>query len=262
MKLEMSVSRSNGKAALVTGGSRGIGRAIAERLARDQVLVAVHYGSNEGAAQATVRGIEAAGGRAFPIRAELGSSMAAIDALFDALDQGLRARTGEARFDILINNAGISPRGTIAETSVATFESVFGINVMAPFFIVQRALKRLRDGGRIINISSGVTRIASPETIAYSMTKGAIDVFSRTLAQELGARGITVNAVAAGVTDTDMNAGWLRGNPEAEAFFSSASALGRIGRPEDIADVVASLTSDDCRWVTGQVTDATGGARL
>lgn len=256
------MSRSNGRAALVTGGSRGIGRAIAERLARELVLVAVHYGRNEGAAQATVRSIEAAGGRAFAIRAELGSSMAAIDALFEALDRDLRARTGEARFDILVNNAGISPRGTIAETSVATFQRVFGVNVMAPFFIVQRALERLRDGGRIINISSGVTRIASPDTIAYSMTKGAIDVFSRTLAQELGERGITVNSVAAGVTDTDMNAGWLRGNPEAEAFFSSASALGRIGRPEDIADVVASLTSDDCRWVTGQVMDATGGARL
>jgi NAD(P)-dependent dehydrogenase (short-subunit alcohol dehydrogenase family) len=244
-----------GRTALVTGASRGIGRAIAQRLAADGALVAVHYGSNDAAALETVVAIEQAGGQAFAMRAELGRP-GDVDALFAGLTVGL----GEQPLDILVNNAAIGAPGSIDQTTPELFERVFAVNVRAPFFIIQRALPMLRDGGRIINISSSVTRVAMPE-IAYAMTKGAVEVLGRTLANAVGARGITVNTVAPGVTETDMNA-WMRDMPEAKAGVAGATALGRIGQPEDIADAVAFLASDEARWVTGHLLDATGGIFL
>lgn len=150
----------------------------------------------------------------------------------------------------------------IENVDQAGFDRVFAVNVRAPFFITQRALPLLRDGGRIINISSGVTRVAFPDGIAYALTKGALDTFTRTLAKPLGARGITVNSVAPGVIDTDVNAGWLRGNDDAIAAVSSSAALGRVGEPQDIGDVVTFLASEDARWITASFLDATGGAFL
>ncbi|MEU8896367.1 SDR family oxidoreductase [Nocardia sp. NPDC048505] len=245
-----------GKTALVTGGSRGIGRAIAERLARDGARVGVHYNGNEQAAKDVVAAIEAAGGSAFAVRAELGvpGDAEALWAAFDAHADGL---------DILVNNAGIDGvREPLAGTAEADFDRVFAVNTKAPFFITKLALDRLRDGGRIVNVSTGLTQGARmPNLLAYTMTKGAIDSFTQILAKELGARGITVNAVAPGVIDTDMNAGWLR-NPDSEAMVSGWSPLNRIGRPEDVGDIVGFLASDDSRWVTGQWIDATGGVLL
>ncbi|WP_405439844.1 SDR family oxidoreductase [Streptomyces avidinii] len=244
------------RSALVTGGSRGIGRAIAERLAADGVTVVLTYASDEQAARETTRRIAEDGGRAFALRAELGSpgAAAALWTVYDAL--------GLEGVDVIVNNAGIGlpvPLGGITEED---FDRVFAVNVRAPFFVVQEALGRLRDGGRIINISSGAARIAMPEILAYGATKGALDTLTLNLAKALGARGITVNSVAPGIVDTDVNAGWLRGNAEAEAHAASLSALGRVGRPEDIADVVGFLASDAARWVTGRVVDATGGTAL
>ncbi|MCX5178614.1 SDR family oxidoreductase [Streptomyces virginiae] len=244
------------KNALVTGGSRGIGRAIAERLAADGVTVVLTYASDEAAAHETARRIAEDGGRAFTLRAELGSpgSAAALWAAYDAL--------GLDGVDIIVNNAGIGLPIPLGEITEQDFDRVFAVNVRAPFFVVQEALGRLRDGGRIINISSGAARIAMPEILAYGATKGALDTLTLNLAKALGARGITVNSVAPGIVDTDVNAGWLRGNAEAEAHAASLSALGRVGRPEDIADVVGFLASDAARWVTGRVVDATGGSAL
>ncbi|MGO4617870.1 SDR family oxidoreductase [Nocardia sp. 2TAF39] len=245
-----------GKTALVTGGSRGIGRAVAERLGRDGAQVAVHYNGNEEAAEETVVAIEAAGGRAFAIRAELGvpGDAAALWAAFDTHADGL---------DILVNNAGIDGiREPIAGTDEAAFDRVFAVNTKAPFFVTRLGLDRLRGGGRIINISTGLTHGAHmPQLIAYTMSKAAIDSFTSVLAKEVGARGITVNAVAPGVIDTDMNAAWLR-NAETEAAVAAWSPLDRVGQPADVADVVGFLASDDARWVTGQWIDATGGALL
>lgn len=248
------------KVALVTGASRGIGRAVALRLARDGALVAVHYGSNRAAAEEVVAEIERSGGSAFALSADM-ASVADIEALYKALDAELARRTGETGFDILVNNAGIAPRGTIEETSQHTFDLLFSVNVRGPFFMIQNALPRLRDGGRIINISSCVTRLAFPEIAAYSATKGAINVLTLLLAAQLGARGITVNAVAPGPTDTDMSASWL-GTPEGRASVIQTTALGRVGTPEDIAAAVAMLVSPESGWVTGQCIEASGGIRL
>jgi 3-oxoacyl-[acyl-carrier protein] reductase len=249
-----------GKSALVTGASRGIGRAIAIRLATDGALVAVHYGRNRGLAESTVQEIESAGGRAFPIGAEL-SSLAGVDKLFELLDSELSERTGSNRFDILINNAAISPDSPVDATSEDVFDEVFNLNAKAPFFISQKALPRLKDGGRIINVSSGVTRIAFPNVAAYAMSKGALDILTLALAKQLGPRGITVNTLAPGITDTDMNTDRLN-DPQFRQFAISVSALGRIGQPEDIAGAAAFLASDDSRWVTAQYLDATGGAQI
>ena len=252
------MSDLSGKTALVTGASRGIGRAIAERLAGDGALVAVHYGTREAEARDAVESIEGRGGNAFPIRTEFGVNGlgAEVETLFRELD----AMLDDEPLDILVNNAGILDATPIEAVTPDAFERTFEINVEAPFFVVQGALPRLGEGGRIINISSATTRIASP-FLHYAMSKGAIDALSRTLAQQLGPRGITVNSVTAGVMDTDMGA-WLDSSPEMRAQVTSTIALGRIGEPGDIADVVAFLASDDARWITGQSIEASGGQWL
>lgn len=251
----------NGRTALVTGASRGIGRAIALRLAAEGALVAVHYGSNATAAKETVELATDAGGRAFAVQAELGVPGDAA-ALWAGFDAGVREIGAEPGLDILVNNAAIARSDDISRVTPEQFDAVFAVNVKAPFFIVQQGLDRIRDGGRIINISSGVTRIAYPETIAYSMTKGALDTFSLTLAKMLGARNITVNSVSPGIVDTDVNAGWLRDNADAWAHAAAYSTFNRVGQPDDIADVVAFVASADARWVSGQNIDATGGSHL
>ncbi|MFE2169386.1 SDR family NAD(P)-dependent oxidoreductase [Streptomyces sp. NPDC059447] len=257
----MTAKRLEGKTALVTGGSRGIGRAVAERLARDGAVVALTYARDETAALDTVERIRKGGGRAHALHARLGGHGDAA-ALWAAFDAQVPHDTSEPVVDIIVNNAGIGHSAALASLTEEGFDEVFAVNVRAPFFIVQEGLKRLRDAGRIINISSGAAHLAMPEIIAYGATKSALDNFTLNLAKELGARGITANSVAPGIIDTDVNAGWLRGNPEAEAHAASLAALGRVGRPEDVADVVAFLASDDARWVTGKVIDATGGSGL
>jgi 3-oxoacyl-[acyl-carrier protein] reductase len=245
----------HGKTALVTGASRGIGRTVAKRLAAQRAVVAVHYGHDEQAAKETVAEIEAVGGRAFPVRAEFGVE-GEIDALFSGLAAGLQGQP----LDILVNNAGTLLASPLEQITVEEFERVFAVNVAAPLFVIQRAVPLMRDGGRIVNISSAVTRIASP-FLTYAMSKGAIEVLGHTLAQSLGARQITVNTVSPGVTDTDLGA-WVHTSPELEAGVVASIALGRLGQPGDIADVVAFLASPEARWITGVSIDASGGTWL
>ncbi|MGP3959287.1 SDR family oxidoreductase [Nonomuraea sp. 3N208] len=257
----MGARALDNKVALVTGGSRGIGRAIAERLGRDGAVVAVAFARDQAAADEVVEKIGKEGGRAFAIQAELGRH-GDTAALWSAFDDQIELHSSRAGVDIIVNNAGIGRSVGLASLTEEGFDEVFAVNVRAPFFIVQQGLKRLRDGGRIINISSGAARLAMPEIIAYGSTKGALDTFTLNLAKQLGPRGITANSVSPGIVDTDINAEWLRGNPEAQAHAASLAALGRLGQPEDIADIVAFLASDDARWVTGRAIDATGGAGL
>jgi 3-oxoacyl-[acyl-carrier protein] reductase len=248
------------KIALVTGGSRGIGRATALQLAQAGFLVAVHYGTNANAAAQVVAEIEAKNGQAFALGANLENS-GGVRQLFERLDNELERRTGQTRFDVLVNNAAIAIPGQIEQTTEAVFDQMMQVNVKAPFFVVQEALPRLRDGGRIINLSSIVTRSAFPGYAAYGITKGAIDTLTLTLAAQLGERGITVNAVSPGATDTDMPAVWLR-TPEGQQLILANNAIKRIGQPEDIAAVVNFLASDAASWVTAQTIEASGGARL
>ncbi|MEU5882401.1 SDR family oxidoreductase [Spirillospora sp. NPDC047279] len=249
------MEQTSGRTALVTGASQGIGRAVAERLAADGARVAVHYGTGEAAAKETIRRIENEGGRAFPVRADL-ASPDGVDALFARLEAELAGRP----LDVLVNNAAAAPGGPIETDTPDAFDRLFAVNVRAPYFIVQRALPLLPDGGRIITLSSVATRMANPTQTSFAMTKGALETMSRTLAQALGGRGVTVNAVAPGGTRTEANESVFP--PETWDAVGGLSALGRVGRASDVADVVAFLASDGARWVTGQVIDASGGLFL
>ena len=246
------------KLALVTGASRGIGRAIATRLAADGAVVAVHYGNSAAEAEAAVTAIVEAGGQAFAIQGDV-RTVAGVDTLFQALDAGLASR-GLSGLDILVNNAGIATFEGFAETTEATFDDAFDTNVKGLYFVTQRGLTRLRDGGRIINLSSVVARTAFAGVPAYSATKGAVNTLTVYLAAELGVRGITVNAVAPGAIDTDMSA-WLRSD-EGRDNAHAMQAIKRIGQPEDIAAAVAFLARPDAAWVTGQIIETSGGTKL
>ncbi|MEV1171819.1 SDR family oxidoreductase [Nonomuraea sp. NPDC049784] len=243
------------KTALVTGASRGIGRAIALRLARDGFRVAVNYARDETAAKEVVGLIEQHGGSAFSVQADLGRQE-------DVRLLAERLRSETAVLDVLVNNAGIGMSKPIAEETPEAYDRVFAVNVKGLFFLTQQLLPLIPDDGRIVNITSGVARIAFPEGIAYAMTKGAVQVFTLSLAKELGPRGITVNNVAPGIIDTDTNAAWLRGNPEAEKYAAGRHALNRIGQVDEIANAVAFVASPEASFITGSTIDATGGGNL
>nr|UYO79771.1 BalA9 [Streptomyces sp.] len=251
------MSRLAGKTALVTGSSRGIGRATAERLAQDGAIVAVHYNTDADAAGKVVAGIAEAGGKAFSVKAELGVP-GDVDALFEGLEAGLKEH-GATGLDILVNNAGVMGGVAPEEVTPEIFDRLVAVNAKAPFFIVQRALGLLQDGGRIINISSGLTHFANPQEVAYAMTKGAVEQLSLHFAKHLGGRGITVNSVAPGITN---NGTPVFDIPEVVEQMAALSAFNRVGETRDIADVVAFLASDDARWITGAFIDASGGTLL
>ena len=250
----------DGKVAVITGSSRGLGRAMALRLAQDGALVAVNYRSARDAAAEVVSEIETRGGRAFAVQGDM-STVSGVEAFFAGLDKELESRAGDTHFDIFIPNAGVSTMGEIEKTSEDEFDRVFDLNVKGVFFGIQNAIPRLRDGGRIITLSSGLTRFSYPAYAAYSATKGAIDVLTQILAKQLGPRGITVNAVAPGAIDTDFNAAWIK-SEQAQAHLSSIAAMGRVGQASDIQGVVAFLACDDSGWVTAQRIEASGGAYL
>ncbi len=240
----------------MTGASRGIGRAIAVRLAADGARVIVHFGTDDKGAAATVAAIERDGGSAFAVGARLGVE-GDVETLFAGVEAGLAGRP----LDIVVNNAAAPPAGPIGTTTREEFDRLFAVNVRAPYFIVERALPLLRDGGRIVAVSSAATRMANPAQTSFAMTKGAVETMTRTLANQVGARGITVNAVAPGATRTPTN-GAVFDAPGLTALITASTALDRLGGAEDVADVVAFLASDDARWVTGQVIDASGGLFL
>ena len=250
----------NGKTALVTGASRGIGRTIAERLAADGATVALTYNASKTGANEAVAAIERAGGMAFALQADLADA-ASIPALFDELDRELTNRKGSNKLDILVNNAGNAGWGGFADATPVSWDTMFAVHARAPFFIVQSALSRIADGGRIINISSGLATRPQPAVPIYSMAKAAINAFTHVLAMELGPRGITSNAVAPGWTRTVMNAA-VRENADMVKAIEADTAFGRFGETSDIAAVVAFLASDEGRWVTAQIIEASGGYKL
>jgi 3-oxoacyl-[acyl-carrier protein] reductase len=241
-----------GQVVLVTGASRGIGAAIARRLAADGAELVLHYGQGAAETEALAAEIERAGGRARTVQADLASAEGPAQ---------LFAQLGNTpRIDILVNNAGVAPFASIEDTDAATFDVLANVNMRSLFFVTQHALKRMPDGGRVINVSSAVTRTYFAGIPAYSATKGFVDVLTLQLAGALGARRITVNAVAPGAIDTRMSA-WIHA-PGGTDTVAQIQALPGIGQPEHVAGVVAFLAGPDGAWTTGQVIDASGGTKL
>ena len=249
-----------GKTALVTGASRGLGQGIAERLAAAGALVAVNYAGNAEAASETVARIEAAGGQAFTIQAKLGGQ-AEAERLAAGLSEELVRRTGSDGLDILVNNIGGGDYGTILDADEAFFDHVMNNNVRGAFFLTRALHSRLRDNGRVINLSSAGSRLTDPGIIVYTMAKAAVEAFTRVLAAELGPRGITVNSVAPGFTAGPTNEHIIN-DPAAANQVTDATALRRFGQPEEIADIVYAFASPLGRWVTAQNLEASGGFKL
>jgi 3-oxoacyl-[acyl-carrier protein] reductase len=246
------------KIAVVTGASRGIGRAIAKRLAKDGMHVIAHFGSSQKEAQTLAEEVRQAGGSISLVQADL-ASVAGVDQLYSEIDSCLK-KLGAEKFDFLVNNAGVADWMPWTEMSEAAFDRQFAINVKALFFSTRAAISRLNDGGRIVNISSIVADNAFPDVLPYSATKGAVDTLTLNFAQYLGPRNITVNAVAPGATRTEMSA-WLN-DPAGAENAKNMQALKRVGEAEDIADAVAFFGGDDSRWVTGQIIQVSGGWKL
>lgn len=246
----MSQQKLAGKIALVTGASGGIGKAIAIQLAKAGAKVIVHYSGNKTAADMTVAAITERGGNALSVQADLRDA-SAIDQLVEQIEA----------LDILVNNAGVADGADLAKTTRDQYDAVFDTNVKAMFFLTQALLPKLRDGGSIINTSSTVSIAAYPDHIVYSMSKTAVNGFTRSLAADLAKRQITVNAVLPGATDTDfLNS--VRDVPGVLEAIASQAALGRLGTADDIASVVTFLSSPDGHWITGQLIQANGGMHL
>ena len=241
------MDRLDGKVAIVTGASRGIGQATARRLAADGCAVVVGYASNVSGARETVSSIVEQGGRASAVEVDL-ADPAAIDRLF------AHAADEFGGFDILVNNAGTLTHAPMAETSDDELARVFGVNTFGTFRALRHAARAIRDEGRIVNVSTLVTAHAGPNLSVYAGSKGAIEEFTKMLAHELAPRLVTVNTVCPGPTDTDMMA------DEYREIGASWSVFKRLGRPEDLADAITLLVSDRARWITGQTIHASGGA--
>lgn len=249
-----------GKTALVTGGSRGLGQAIAEKLAAEGALVAVNYAENRVAADATVARIVAAGGQAFAVQAKLGSEAEALK-LAAAIDSEFAARTGSGGLDILVNNIGGGEYAPMLDVTEEFYDQMMANNLRGPFFLTKALHGQLRDHGRVINLSSVGARLTDPGIIVYTMAKAAVDAFTRVLAAELGPRGITVNAVAPGFTAGETN-DYIAQDPVAAKSVTDVTALRRFGQPQEIADAVFALASPLGRWVTAQSIEASGGFKL
>ncbi|GAB4061832.1 SDR family NAD(P)-dependent oxidoreductase [Uliginosibacterium sediminicola] len=249
------------KIAIVTGGSRGLGKNTALHLARKGVDVIITYRSQQAEAEAVVTEIAALGGKALALQLDVGNSKSFGD--FAAQVQAaLATHWQREKFDHLVNNAGIGIYGGIADTTEAQFDELVNIHLKGTFFLTQALLPLIADGGRIVNISSGLTRFAFPGFAAYASMKGAIEVLSHYMAKELGARGITVNVVAPGAIETDFGGGQVRDNAQMNSMIASLTALGRVGLPDDIGGAISALLSEDNRWVNGQRIEVSGGIFL
>lgn len=257
----MTQGNSPTKLAIVTGGSRGLGRNTALNLAKRGVDVIVTYHANRAEAETAVAAIEALGRKAVALQLDVGKASG-----FAGFVEEVRAVMTRVwdrdRFDYLVNNAGIAAPGTIAAMTEADFDRLVDVHFKGVFFLTQWLLPVMADGGRIVNISSGLARFALPGYAAYGALKGAVEVLTRYMAKELGPRRITVNVVAPGAVETDFGGGHLRDNAELNKFVAAQTALGRVGLPDDIGPMIAVLLSDENRWVNAQRIEVSGGMFL
>jgi NAD(P)-dependent dehydrogenase (short-subunit alcohol dehydrogenase family) len=249
------------KIALVTGGSRGLGKDMALRLAENSIGVIITYNNNIEAAQLVVDQIHHSGGKAAALQLNTGD-VKSFNAFINSLTKTLQDNFGTNYIDFLINNAGIGGYKLIGEVTEDFFDELFNIHFKGVYFLTQALLPQINDGGGIVNISSGLTRITFPRSSAYAAMKGAVEVFTRYLAKELGERGIRANTVAPGAVMTDFGGGHLRESEESQKMVSSVTALGRPGVAEDIGGVVAFLCSEAARWVNGQRIEVSGGMQV
>lgn len=249
------------KIALVTGGSRGLGKDMALQLAGKGIDVVLTYQHREEDALQTVAEINAKGRKAAALQLNTGDTKG-FDTFFANLEETLRTVFNAARFDFLVNNAGIGKMAPFAETTEEQFDELMNIHFKGVYFLTQKALPLLNDGGRIINISTGLARFTSPTASAYASMKGAIETLTKYLARELGERGIAVNVVAPGAIETDFGGGLVRDNREMNAHIAGVTALGRVGKPDDIGSVVAFLCTEDAKWINAQRIEVSGGMNL
>ena len=249
------------KIALVTGGSRGLGKDMALSLAAKGLDVLLTYHSKKAEAEAVVAEIQRHGRKAVALQLDVANAQS-FDAFFAQVKTTLRDTFQAVQFHALVNNAGTGVHAAFADTTEAQFDELVDIHLKGPFFLTQKALPLLADGGRIINISSGLARFSTPGYAAYAAMKGAIEVLTRYQAKELGARGIAVNTVAPGAIETDFGGGAVRDNADVNAYIASQTALGRVGLPGDIGGVVAFLCTDDAKWVNAQRLEVSGGVNL
>jgi len=249
------------KIALVTGGSRGLGKNMAVSLAKKGIQVILTYNSQKEEALAVVKEIEALGQKASAIQLNVADAKS-FDAFFKTVSTVLTQTFGAQTFDFLVNNAGIGVHASFETTTEDQFDTLSDIHLKAPFFLTQKALALMADGGGIVNISTGLARFSSPGYAAYAAMKGAIETLSKYQAKELGNRGIRVNIVAPGAIETDFGGGVVRDNSEVNKMIASVTALGRVGVPDDIGGVVAFLCTEEARWVNAQRIEVSGGMNL
>jgi NAD(P)-dependent dehydrogenase (short-subunit alcohol dehydrogenase family) len=248
------------KVSIITGGSRGLGRTTAVNLARRGVDVIFTYRAKQDEANSLIREIEAMGRKAAAFRLDTGETKA-FDGFVSEVRKTLQS-WGRDRFDYLVNNAGNSLHASFTETTEEQFDGIVNVHFKGVYFLTQKLLPLINDGGRIVNISSGLARFTVPGISAYAAAKGAIEVLTRYLAKELGPRQITVNTIAPGAIATDFSGGRVRDNPEVNKMVAGMTALGRVGVPDDIGPMIAAFLSDENRWVNGQRIEVSGGAAL
>ena len=248
------------RVAIITGGSRGLGRNTAVNLAGRGVKIIFTYRENQKEADSLIREVEAMKRKAAGFRLDTGD-INAFDGFVAEVRKTLHG-WGQDRFDYLVNNAGGSLHANFDQTTETQFDEIVNVHFKGVYFLTQKLLPLIKDGGRIVNISSGLARFALPGTSAYGATKGAVEVLTRYLAKELGPRGITANVVAPGAIQTDFSGGMVRDNPEINKRVAEMTALGRAGVPDDIGPMIAVLLSDENRWVNGQRIEVSGGMVL
>ncbi|MHC2147624.1 SDR family NAD(P)-dependent oxidoreductase [Pseudomonas sp. PSXD-163] len=251
----------NRKIALITGASRGLGKNTALHLAAQGIDIIGTYHSKAQEAQALVQSLEQSGVRAAMLALDVSDS-GSFESFAEQLRQTLKSVFGREQLDFLVNNAGIGINAAFSETSEAQFDQLCNIQLKGPFFLTQRLLPLIADQGRIVNISTGLTRFALPGYAAYAAMKGAMEVLTRYQAKELGARGIRVNILAPGAIETDFGGGVVRDNTEVNDFIASNTALGRVGLPDDIGAAVALLLGEGGGWINGQRLEVSGGMFL